>query len=105
MKKINTHGLKINLASLEAATAETVHLPRELYQIISFDRDNGDVIYWCGMHDNWPEYRDPAIIRCLSSRSHHSAQAIADAIYAAMAEDRRTITSIGWRYDYDSIWE
>lgn len=105
MKKINAHGLKINLESLMATARETENLPRDLYQVISFDRETGDVVYWCGMHDNWPEYRDPAVMYCFSTRRHCSAQHIADEIHAAMAHDRHITVKAGDRYEYDSIWE
>lgn len=105
MESINTHGIKIDLESLKKVSARTENLPRELYQTISFDMETGDVLYWCDTSSNWVEYRDPAVIKCFDTRSHHSAQYIADEINRAVRAYRDMYQDLGWGFDYNDIFE
>ena len=92
---INTHGFYIDIESLKNVAARTEKLSHELHQIISIDLDNGEVLYWCDMANNWVEYRDPAVIEVLDTRRKYGPQALADAIADGLREHRHMMEYIG----------
>ena len=92
---INTHGFHIDIESLKDVAANTEKCNHEIYQTISIDLENGEVLYWCGMSNNWVEYRDPAVIKVLSTRRKYGPQALADAIADGLQEHRHMMEYIG----------
>lgn len=97
---INTHGLKIDLESLEAVAKETEHVNHRLHQEIFFDLETGDVLYNCTTTGNWTEYRDPAVIKVADTRSHQAPQWIADKIASSVAEMKNCCAYTGDRCDW-----
>lgn len=83
---INTHGINIDLDSLRSAARLTKGTGPEVYQIISFDRETGEVHLWEGTNNNWVDWRDPAVIEVSRGRHHHPAQWIADRIAEVLRE-------------------
>lgn len=100
MATINTHGLKIDLESLESVSRATEILSHKLHQEIFFDLETGEVMYNCNLSDNWVEYHDPAVIKIADTRSHHSAQWIADKIAYDVQEIKRYYEEIGRKFDW-----
>ena len=96
---INTHGFYIDLESLKNVAARTESCNHMLHQIISIDLENGEVLYWCGLANNWVEYRDPAVIKVLGTRRKYGPQALADEIANALRDHRHTMEYIGWKCD------
>ena len=61
--------------------------------------ETGEVLYWCGMAENWVEYRDPAVIKLFGTRRKYGVQALADAIASALAQYRHDFEYYGDKCD------
>lgn len=85
---IDTHGFNIDIESLKDVAAQTARCNREIYQTISIDLDNGEVLYWCDMAGNWVEYRSPAVFKAINTRRKYSPQALSDALADALRQYR-----------------
>lgn len=89
---INLHGLNINTDDLNKVSSETRNFKRNsgAYTEVFYDRGTGEV-WSVGQislgHNSWTEYRDDNIIKVCDTPHHMSAQALADAIAEAVAED------------------
>lgn len=103
MSMINTHGLKIDLESLESVSRATEDLNYKLHQEIFFDMETGEVMYNCNLSDNWVEHHDPAVIKVADTRRHHTAQWIADKIASDVQEIKRYCDDIGHTFDWPVI--
>ena len=84
--KLNKHGMMMN--GLKKASGETCNCNRGYVQI-SYDRADGEVMAVYQPDDNsWVEYHSESIIDVINTRRHMTMQEIADAIVAAVAEEK-----------------
>lgn len=91
MASIDTHGL--NIVDLKKASAETRNYGAysDKYDEIFYDMSTGEV--WTKFqvsigHNSWTEYHDENIIKVCETSHHMSMQAIADAIWKAVEENK-----------------
>ena len=102
MKKIDTHGLNIDMKSLKECSAYTETLCNGSRIDIFYDRRDGQV--WGRFEisgNDWTQYRAPEIVKICGVRRHCSAQWIADQIAEAIAELRSVAKQLGEPYTDD----
>ena len=80
MKKVNTHGHKMN--GLRRASSETINWNPRFggHTQISYDMSTGDILTNDHIGQSWSEYHDPDIIPVCHTSRHMTMQQIADAI-------------------------
>lgn len=89
---LNLHGLNINTEDLEKVRGETCNYGKHsgMYVEIFYDCSTGEVwsLTQCDIgHNTFTRYRDKDIIKVCDTHRHMSAQALADEIAEAVAED------------------
>lgn len=85
MAPINTHGLNIDIDRLLAVAAATSDTGPDVYYIIGYDLDDGDVRFWEGTNNNWVEFGGNVVV-VARDRHRHTAQWIADMIADTLAD-------------------
>ena len=99
MKEINTHGLNIDLESLQACSDYTDTLYNGSRIDIFYDRRDGRVWGKFETSENdWTQYNAPEIVKVCGVRRHHSAQWIANQIADHIAELKYVAKELGVPY-------
>ena len=103
MAGINTHGIKINLESLAAASEDTVECANGCRNLIFFDMENGEVWVRFAMPGEDIYYRDDAVVPIAGTSQHHTQQWIADRIADRVHWEIQCHKDIGWDFPWDIL--